>query len=333
MTTNTLKPLLHAGLMSLGLAAHLAVATAPAAAETVSGTFADHSEAAVKYNTVEIAGQDIFYREAGNADAPTLLLLHGFPTSSQQYRDLIPELSDDYHVIAPDYPGFGRSSMPARSDFEYSFANYAELMSQFTTALELESYALYVMDYGAPVGYRLALKNPEAIDALIIQNGNAYDEGLLEFWDGFRSYWTAPSTETREPLRAFLNVEATEWQYTHGVPDTHVSRVSPDAWMLDQAYLDRPGNQDIQLDLFYDYRTNVELYPAFQEFFRTHQPPTLIVWGENDHIFPAEGAAPYLRDLPNAETHLIDAGHFILESHGPEVAELIRNFLADNPTN
>jgi pimeloyl-ACP methyl ester carboxylesterase len=326
MTMKTIKPLLHAGLISLGL-------TAAAAADELPVPFADLNEVVVKYNTVEVGGQEIFYREAGSTDAPTLLLLHGFPTSSQQYRDLIPELSDDYHVIAPDYPGFGRSSMPDRNEFDYTFANYAELMSEFTATLDLNSYALYVMDYGAPVGYRLALKNPEAIDALIIQNGNAYEEGLLEFWDVFRSYWTGPSTETREPLRGFLNVGATEWQYTHGVPETHVGRVSPDAWMLDQAYLDRPGNQEIQLDLFYDYRTNVDLYPDFQEFFRKHQPPTLIVWGENDHIFPAEGASPYLRDLPNAEMHLIDAGHFILESHGPEVAGLIRSFLSDNLTN
>jgi pimeloyl-ACP methyl ester carboxylesterase len=206
-------------------------------------------------------------------------------------------------------------------------------MDGFTDTLELTSYSLYVMDYGAPVGYRLALKEPQAIEALIIQNGNAYEEGLLGFWDVFRTYWTDATDENREPLRGFLNVGATEWQYTHGVPETHLNRVSPDAWMLDQAYLDRPGNQEIQLDLFYDYRTNVDFYPEFQEFFRAYQPPTLIVWGENDHIFPAEGATPYLRDLPNAELHLIDAGHFILESHGAEVAATIRTFLSKNLTN
>ena len=295
--------------------------------------FSKSGETAVRYNTVNINGQDIFYREAGNSDAPVLLLLHGFPTSSQQYRDLIPELADSYHVIAPDYPGFGRSSMPDPSEFEYSFANYADLMDGFTDTLELTSYSMYVMDYGAPVGYRLALREPHAIEALIIQNGNAYKEGLLEFWDVFRTYWNDATDENREPLRGFLNVGATEWQYTHGVPETHLSRVSPDAWMLDQAYLDRPGNQEIQLNLFYDYRTNVDLYPDFQEFFRTFQPPTLIVWGENDHIFPAEGATPYLRDLPDAELHLIDAGHFILESHGQEVAATIREFLSRNLTN
>ena len=294
--------------------------------------FSKFGETAIRYNTVSIDGLDIFYREAGNVNSPTLLLLHGFPTSSQQFRDLIPELSDSYHVIAPDYPGFGRSSMPDPEVFEYSFANYANLMNSFTDALELRSYSMYVMDYGAPVGYRLALQEPHAIEAMIIQNGNAYEEGLVDFWDVFRTYWADPIDENREPLRGFLNVGATEWQYTHGVPETHLSRISPDAWMLDQTYLDRPGNQEIQLDLFYDYRTNVDLYPDFQEFFRTFQPPTLIVWGENDHIFPATGATPYLRDLPDAELHLIDAGHFILESHGPEVAATIRAFLSRNLT-
>lgn len=327
MHTDTLKSILTAGLIALGLAARAATA------DELPPSITALAETAVRHNTVEVDGQDIFYREAGKADAPVLLLLHGFPTSSQQYRNLIPELSQDYRVIAPDYPGFGRSSMPDRSDFDYSFASYANLMDEFTDTLKLDSYSLYVMDYGAPVGYRLALKDPEAVGALIIQNGNAYDEGLLEFWDVFRTYWADNSKENREPLRDFLKVGATEWQYIHGVPDTHIARVSPDAWMLDQAYLDRPGNQEIQLDLFYDYRTNVDLYPDFQEFFRLYQPPTLIVWGRNDHIFPAEGAAPYLRDLPDAELHLIDAGHFILESHGPEVAEMIRGFLSRNLTN
>ncbi|MBS9718368.1 alpha/beta hydrolase [Pseudohalocynthiibacter aestuariivivens] len=285
------------------------------------------SEAAVHYKNVEIDGLDIFYREAGPKDAPTLLLLHGFPTSSQQYRNLIPELSDEFHVIAPDYPGFGRSSMPPRDEFDYSFASYASLMESFTKELGLEDYAMYVMDYGAPVGYRLALSEPEKVTALIIQNGNAYEEGLLEFWDVFKTYWADNTQENREPLRGFLEIGATEWQYTHGIPEANISLVSPDAWTLDQAYLDRPGNQEIQLDLFYDYRTNVDLYPDFQEFFRTFQPPTLIVWGKNDVIFPAEGATPYLRDLPNAELHLLNAGHFALETNGPEIAEKIREFL------
>lgn len=333
MKLNTIKPILLTGLITLVLSLPYATATSAEETSTSPATLIDAGNTAVRYNTVTVDGQDIFYREAGSADAPTLLLLHGFPTSSQQYRDLIPELADSYHVIAPDYPGFGRSSMPDSSEFEYSFAKYAELMDGFTDALELTSYSMYVMDYGAPIGFRLALNEPDAIEAMIIQNGNAYEEGLLEFWDVFRTYWNDASAENRKPLRDFLNVGATEWQYTHGVPETHLNRVSPDAWMLDQAYLDRPGNQEIQLDLFYDYRTNVDLYPDFQEFFRTFQPPTLIVWGENDHIFPAEGAMPYLRDLPDAELHLIDAGHFILESHGPEVAAVIRAFLSRNLTN
>lgn len=331
MNMNALKPVLWSGLISLALSAPFAAPLLAAGTDNIQHSAL--AEVAVRYNTVNVDGQEIFYREAGRSDAPTLLLLHGFPTSSQQYRGLIQELSDTYHIIAPDYPGFGRSSMPDPSEFDYSFANYADLMDGFTDVLGLSSYSLYVMDYGAPVGFRLALKEPDAIDALIVQNGNAYEEGLLEFWDAFRTYWHDPIAENREPLREFLNVGATEWQYTHGVPETHLARVSPDAWMLDQVYLDRPGNQDVQLDLFYDYRTNVDLYPDFQEFFRTHQPPTLIVWGENDYIFPAEGAAPYLRDLPNAELHLIDAGHFILESHGPEVAATIRTFLSKNLTN
>lgn len=322
MKQNDLKQSLLTGLVTLGLGAQLTSLPTSAQAGQLP-----QAEAAVTYNTVTIEGQEVFYREAGQADAPVVLLLHGFPTSSQQYRNLIPELAEDYRVIAPDYPGFGASAMPDRAAFEYSFASYASLMVGFTDALALDSYSLYVMDYGAPVGYRLALKEPEAVEALIIQNGNAYEEGLLEFWDVFRSYWADGGSETREPLRDFLNVTATEWQYTHGVPESHAHRVSPDAWMLDQAYLDRPGNQEIQLDLFYDYRTNVDLYPEFQAYFRAHQPPTLIVWGKNDYIFPAEGAAPYLRDLPEAELHMIDAGHFILESHGPEVAGLIREFL------
>ncbi|MBV1868421.1 MAG: alpha/beta hydrolase [Marinosulfonomonas sp.] len=333
MKMNSIKPTLLSGLIALALSVPHATATFAEETATSPAALSAIGQDAVRYNTVNIDGQEIFYREAGNENAPTLLLLHGFPTSSQQYRNLIPELASDYHVIAPDYPGFGRSAMPAPSEFEYSFANYASLMDGFTDTLELSSYSLYVMDYGAPVGYRLALKEPQAIEALIIQNGNAYEEGLLEFWDVFRTYWTDETDENREPLRGFLNVGATEWQYTHGVPDTHLSRVSPDAWMLDQAYLDRPGNQEIQLDLFYDYRTNVDLYPDFQEFFRAYQPPTLIVWGENDHIFPAEGATPYLRDLPNSELHLIDAGHFILEPHGAEVAATIRTFLSKNLTN
>ena len=316
-----------AALLTLNMMAGLTLSPNQALANSETIGASAQLEAAVHYRNVEIDGLDIFYREAGPKDAPTLLLLHGFPTSSQQYRNLIPELSDEYHVIAPDYPGFGRSSMPAHDEFDYSFASYANLMESFTKELGLENYAMYVMDYGAPVGYRLALSEPEKVTALIIQNGNAYEEGLLEFWDVFKTYWADNTQENREPLRGFLEIGATEWQYTHGIPDVNINLVSPDAWTLDQVYLDRPGNQEIQLDLFYDYRTNVDLYPEFQEFFRTFQPPTLIVWGKNDVIFPAEGATPYLRDLPNAELHLLDAGHFALETNGPEIADKIREFL------
>ncbi len=321
MTPFKFKQAFGAAFLALGLIA------SPIITSTQAQAASAQTENAIHYKTVAIDGLEIFYREAGAKDAPTLLLLHGFPTSSQQYRNLIPALADKYHVIAPDYPGFGRSAMPSREDFNYSFASYATLMEGFTNTLKLDDYALYVMDYGAPVGYRLALKAPEKVNALIIQNGNAYDEGLLEFWDVFKTYWSDDTTGNREKLRGFLEVGATEWQYTHGIPAENADLVSPDAWMLDQAYLDRPGNQEIQLDLFYDYRTNVDLYPEFQEYFRTFQPPTLIVWGKNDVIFPSEGAAPYLRDLPNAEVHMLDAGHFALETNGPEIADKIHTFL------
>ncbi len=327
MTPFKFKQAFGAAFLAFGLISSPIVTSTQAHATSIQ------TDATIHYKTAEIDGLEIFYREAGPKDAPTLLLLHGFPTSSQQYRNLIPALADKYHIIAPDYPGFGRSAMPSREDFEYSFASYASLMESFTQKLKLDSYSLYVMDYGAPVGYRLALKAPEKINALIIQNGNAYDEGLLEFWDVFKTYWSDNTTENREKLRGFLEVGATEWQYTHGVPTENANLVSPDAWMLDQAYLDRPGNQEIQLDLFYDYRTNVDLYPEFQEYFRTYQPPTLIVWGENDVIFPGAGAAPYQRDLPKAELHMLDAGHFALETNGPEIADKIHNFLGRSLSN
>ena len=281
---------------------------------------------AVAHRTVTVNGLTIFYREAGPSDAPTVLLLHGFPTSSHMYRDLIPALADRYHVVAPDFPGFGQSSMPSREEFRYTFANLADVTGRFTEALGLDRYTLYVMDYGAPVGYRLALAHPERVEALVVQNGNAYDEGLREFWAPLRRYWTSGSAADRDSLRGVLTLDATRWQYLHGVRDS--TRVSPDGWILDQRYLDRPGNGEIQLDLFYDYRTNVPLYPAFQEYFRRHQPPTLIVWGRNDHIFPWQGAEPYKRDLRTIEYHLLDTGHFALEEKGAEIAALMRGFLA-----
>ena len=293
---------------------------APAAATVQDAT-------ATRYRTATVDGLEIFYREAGPRDAPVLLLLHGFPTSSQMYRDLIPRLADRYHVIAPDYPGFGRSAAPTPVQFEYSFDHYAALMERFTRQLGLSRYALYVMDYGAPVGFRLAAQHPERVTALIVQNGNAYQEGIGQFWDPIKAYWNDNSAANREHLRqAALTLDGTRWQYLHGEPDP--SLVSPDAYMLDQAYLDRPGNTDIQLAMIYDYRNNLPKYPQWQAYFRKHQPPTLVIWGKNDQIFLAAGAAPYRRDLPKAEVHLLDAGHFALETHSAQIAQLIRDFLA-----
>ena len=282
----------------------------------------------IRYQTVSIEGVDVFYREGGRKDAPAILLLHGFPTSSHMYRNLIPALADKYRVIAPDYPGFGQSAAPDRATFKYTFDGYAKLVETFTEKLGVDRYALYVMDYGAPVGFRLAAKHPDRVTALIVQNGNAYDEGIREFWEPIQKYWTSGSTEDRDAIRWLTSLKATQWQYTHGVSDT--SLVSPDTWTIDQARLDRPGNQEMQLDLFYDYRTNIPLYPQWQAYFRKHQPPTLVVWGKNDQIFVADGAPPYKRDLPNAELHLIDTGHFALETHGVEIADLIRDFLLRN---
>ena len=283
----------------------------------------DHST--VHYRTMEIDGVDVFYREAGPAGAPVVVLLHGFPSSSHMFRNLIPALADRYRVIAPDYPGFGESEVPQRTQFRYTFARFAELTDALLTRLDAKQYALYVMDYGAPVGFRLALRHPEHVTALVVQNGNAYAEGLQEFWDPIKAYWASGSQEHRNVLRAATTLESTRSQYTDGVRD--VSRIDPSAWLYDQARLDRPGNAEIQLDLFYDYRTNVELYPRFHEFFRERQPPTLIVWGKNDAIFPADGARAYLRDLPQAELHLLDTGHFALEDKGSQIAELMLEFL------
>ncbi|ADO70171.1 alpha/beta fold hydrolase [Stigmatella aurantiaca] len=279
----------------------------------------------IRYRTAKIDGVELFYREAGAAEAPAVVLLHGFPTSSHMFRNLIPALADRYRVIAPDYPGFGQSAMPDRKQFTYSFARFAELIDGLLSQLGANRYALYVMDYGAPVGFRLALKHPERISALVIQNGNAYEEGLTAFWDPLKAYWADGSSRHRDALRAMLTLSTTRFQYTDGVRD--VSRISPDTWVHDQVLLDRPGNAEIQLDLFYDYRTNVALYPAIQAYFREHQPPALIAWGQNDQIFPASGAHAYLKDLPGAEFHLLDTGHFALEDQGDEIAGLMLDFL------
>ena len=304
--------------IALGLALS---ATTPAFATEISPTRVHHK-------TVNIDGLDIFYREAGSKDMPTLLLLHGFPTSSQMFRNLIPALADRYHVVAPDYPGFGNSSMPSVTEFDYSFDNLAKIVDRFTQKLELRHYSLYVMDYGAPVGFRLAAAHPERIESLIVQNGNAYDEGLKEFWTPFRAYWKDRNDTNAEPLKGFLNLEATKWQYTHGTRNPEL--ISPDTWTTDQYFQDRPGNKEIQLQLFYDYGSNPPLYPEWQAYLRDHQPPTLIVWGKNDYIFPADGAHPYKRDLKNLEFHLLDTGHFALEEDGELIASLIRKFLNAN---
>jgi pimeloyl-ACP methyl ester carboxylesterase len=277
------------------------------------------------HKTIKVDGLDIFYREAGRKDAPTILLLHGFPTSSQMFRNLMPALADRFHLVAPDYPGFGQSSMPPVDSFEYTFDRLADVIDKFTQQLGLTRYSLYVMDYGAPVGFRLAVKHPERVQALIVQNGNAYEEGLREFWEPLRAYWKAPTEANAAALRKFFALDATKWQYTHGV--RNVEAISPDLWVADQYLLDRPGNQEIQLRLFYDYGSNLALYPKWQSYFRTHQPPTLVVWGKNDHIFPPEGAWPYQRDLKQIEVHLLDTGHFALEEDGPVIADHIRHFL------
>lgn len=277
------------------------------------------------HRTATIDGVKIFYREAGPDGAPVVLLLHGFPTSSHLFRNLIPALADRYHVIAPDYPGFGQSDMQDRARFAYTFDHIAQLMDRLLDQLGVAKYAMYVMDYGAPIGWRLALKHPDRITGLIVQNGNAYEEGLKEFWDPIKAYWSDGSAEHRRALAGFVAPETTKFQYTDGVED--VTRIAPDNWVYDQALLDRPGNADIQLDLLYDYRTNLPLYPAVQAYFRKNLPPTLIVWGKNDKIFPADGAHPYRRDLPNVEFHLLETGHFALEDKADEMVPLIRDFL------
>ena len=282
------------------------------------------SASTVHYNTIRIGEIDLFYREAGAKDAPVLLLLHGFPTSSNMFRNLIPRLAGSFRVIAPDYPGYGFSSMPDRKSFAYTFENMANLVEELTKKLGLDKYAMYVMDYGAPIGYRLAIRHPEKVSGFIVQNGNAYEEGLREFWDPIKKYWGEATADNRAALEYLTKPDATKWQYENGASDKTL--VDPTTYTLDQAGLDRPGNADIQLDMLYDYRTNVPLYPQFQEFFRKYQPPMLITWGKNDFIFPPEGATPYKRDLPKVETHILEAGHFALETHGEEIATRILKF-------
>jgi pimeloyl-ACP methyl ester carboxylesterase len=277
------------------------------------------------YQQAVVDGHTIFYREAGPKDRPTLLLLHGFPTSSHMFRNLIPALADRYHVVAPDLPGFGFSDAPDRKQFHYSFENLAKVIDRFTQTIGIDRYAIYVFDYGAPVGLRLALAHPERVTAIISQNGNAYEEGLSEGWNPIQKYWKEPTPENRAALREFLKPEATKWQYVHGVQDATL--VAPEAYGLDSALLARPGNDEIQLDLFLDYASNVALYPKFQEYFRTKRVPLLAVWGKNDPFFLQPGAEAFKRDNPNAEVHFYNTGHFALETHTQEIADAIRDFL------
>jgi pimeloyl-ACP methyl ester carboxylesterase len=279
-----------------------------------------------RYKKVPVDGLSIFYREAGNPSAPTLLLLHGFPTSSHMYRDLIPLLADHHHLVAPDLPGFGFSDAPDRARFMYTFEHLSSVIDRFTEVLGLRRYAIYVFDYGAPVGFRLALRHPERITALISQNGNAYEEGLSDGWNPIQRYWREPTPENRRALLDFLKPETTRFQYLHGVPDE--TKVAPESYTLDAALLARPGNADIQLDLFLDYRSNVAAYGDFQAYFQTHQPPLLATWGKHDPFFVPAGAEAFKRDLPDADIRFYDTGHFALETHAAEIGAAIRAFLA-----
>jgi pimeloyl-ACP methyl ester carboxylesterase len=282
-----------------------------------------YHDTATYYRTQDVDGLKVFYREAGSAAAPTILLLHGFPTSSHMFRDLIPVLSPHYRVIAPDLPGFGFSDAPSPSRFQYTFDRLANVMERFTEMLGLSRYALYIFDYGAPVGLRLAIRHPERITAIVSQNGNAYEDGLSPAWNPIQKYWEDPTPENRTALRAFLAPESTKWQYTYG---TNESRMAPESYSLDSALLARPGNEDIQLDLFLDYASNVKLYPQFQKYFRTHRPPILAVWGNTDPFFLPAGANAFKRDNPSAQVEFFETGHFALETHSAEIGAKILQF-------
>jgi pimeloyl-ACP methyl ester carboxylesterase len=279
----------------------------------------------IQYRNADVDGFNVFYREAGRSDAPALLLLHGFPSAGHMFRDLIPALADRFRVVAPDLPGFGRSDMPPRDKFSYTFARVAEVIERFTEVIGLARFAIYIFDYGAPTGLRMAVRHPERITAIITQNGNAYEEGLSDGWTPIRAYWQDPSQANRAALRAFLSPETTLWQYTHGVADTSV--VSPDGYSLDDYYMARPGADEVQLDLFGDYKTNVAMYPEFQAYFRKHKPPLLAIWGKNDPFFVPPGAEAFKRDIPAADVRFLDTGHFALETHCDEIAAAIRDFL------
>jgi pimeloyl-ACP methyl ester carboxylesterase len=281
--------------------------------------------APTSYRTADVDGFKVFYREAGTPGAPKLLLLHGFPSAGHMFRDLIPLLSDRFHIVAPDLPGFGQSDMPSRENFNYAFDNIARVTERFTEIIGFDRFAVYVFDYGAPTGFRLAVRHPERITGIISQNGNAYEEGLSEGWSPIKAYWQDPSQANRKALRTFLAPETTRWQYTHGVPDPTL--VSPDGQNLDNFYLARPGADEVQLDLFADYKSNVALYPSFQDYFRTDKPPFLAVWGKNDPFFVPAGVEAFKRDNPKAVVRFFDTGHFALETHASEIAESIRDFL------
>ena len=279
----------------------------------------------ITYRRTGVNGLNVFYREAGPSGAPKVLLMHGYPSASHMFRDLIPQLADRFHVIAPDMPSFGQSDMPAQDSFTYTFEAITDVMDSFTDVVGFDRYALYAFDYGAPVGFRLAVRRPERITAIISQNGNAYTEGLSDGWNPIRAYWREPTQANRDAIRTLVQPETTVWQYTHGVADP--SAVSPDGYTLDNYYLARPGADEIQLDLFLDYASNVELYPAFQEYFRTSRPPLLAIWGRNDPFFLPAGAEAFKRDIPEADVRLLDTGHFALETHSFEIAAAIRGFL------
>ncbi len=313
--------LIGASALALALAAPIALPT-PAAAVGAAQTA---QSVRVHYRKAVIEGVRIAYREAGDPSRPTILLLHGFPTSSHMFRNLIPDLAARYHVLAPDYPGFGASDMPAADGFDYSFAHIARIMTDLLDQKGVDRYSVYLMDYGAPVGYRMFAEDPERVSGFIIQNGNAYAEGLREFWDPIKAYWANPSAENGDKLRGFLTLDATKWQFTNGTQNP--DRISPDNFWHVQYLLDRPGNQEIQLEMFLDYGTNLAEYPRWQALFRKHQPPALLMWGKNDPIFPEEGAHPYKRDLKNLEFHLLDTGHFALEEYGPEISARMIQFL------
>lgn len=280
----------------------------------------------IAYRAVQVDALKVFYREAGASSAPKLLLLHGFPSAGHMFRDLIPLLADRFHIVAPDLPGFGQSDMPPRSQFTYTFDNIARIIDRFTEIIGFERFAPYVFDYGAPTGFRLAAWHPERITAIVSQNGNAYEEGLSEGWNPIRAYWKDPSSANRNALRSLFTPETTRWQYTHGVPDA--TRVSPDGLSLDGFYLARPGADEVQLDLFADYKSNIALYPAFQDYFRRHKPPFLAVWGRHDPFFLPAGANAFKRDIPQAEIRFFDTGHFALETHAEPIASAMREFLA-----